>query len=406
MPFKSKAQQRYMFATMSETAKEWAHETPDIKGLPEKITTSDPAQTKRESQKRQKRQTQEKAASALSGLLEKMTFAPDEKAPVELPASMVAVLKNVEKQASIGGVLPSESSQNTGNAPQGRERLHGTRSILGGVILTPMAEKRARHGAQVLADTRLRAAYVREAGLRSAVLRFTSNPNNLGATQTGEKIAVALPSQVPTTTPLTQAQQAMTQFLPSKPALAGGGVPANGLDAPAAQAQQAPAPQPGLATAVPGMEGTAAANPIDMHGPLDPRGLAVDGNHAAGVTKGFKIAGWLREKRAKVYPLRAVTDDPEWQAERRASCQGCESVHSQGGGVCESCGARWRRTTVKHSCESSDSGGFGLSELSGAVQPQKQASQSSQSSQGSHTPESELWRASQLSQRIAQRTAQ
>jgi hypothetical protein len=36
MPFKSKAQQKYMFATMPKTAKKWAHETKDIKSLPEK----------------------------------------------------------------------------------------------------------------------------------------------------------------------------------------------------------------------------------------------------------------------------------------------------------------------------------------------------------------------------------
>lgn len=36
VPFQSKAQQRYMFATMPETAKRWAAHTPDIKKLPEK----------------------------------------------------------------------------------------------------------------------------------------------------------------------------------------------------------------------------------------------------------------------------------------------------------------------------------------------------------------------------------
>ena len=35
MPFQSKAQQRYMFANMPATADRWAHETPDIKGLPQ-----------------------------------------------------------------------------------------------------------------------------------------------------------------------------------------------------------------------------------------------------------------------------------------------------------------------------------------------------------------------------------
>ena len=42
MPFKSKAQQRFMFAAESRgdvpkgTAERWAKETPDIKSLPEK----------------------------------------------------------------------------------------------------------------------------------------------------------------------------------------------------------------------------------------------------------------------------------------------------------------------------------------------------------------------------------
>ena len=36
MPFKSKAQQRFMFATMPKTAKKWAKETSNIKALPKK----------------------------------------------------------------------------------------------------------------------------------------------------------------------------------------------------------------------------------------------------------------------------------------------------------------------------------------------------------------------------------
>lgn len=34
MPFKSKAQQRFMFARMPETAKKWAKETGSMKSLP------------------------------------------------------------------------------------------------------------------------------------------------------------------------------------------------------------------------------------------------------------------------------------------------------------------------------------------------------------------------------------
>lgn len=37
MPFKSKAQQGYMFANMPKMAKKWADDTPNIKGLPGKI---------------------------------------------------------------------------------------------------------------------------------------------------------------------------------------------------------------------------------------------------------------------------------------------------------------------------------------------------------------------------------
>ena len=37
MPFKSKSQQRYMFANMPKTAERWAKHTPNIKKLPEKV---------------------------------------------------------------------------------------------------------------------------------------------------------------------------------------------------------------------------------------------------------------------------------------------------------------------------------------------------------------------------------
>lgn len=37
MPFKSKAQQKFMFATHPKIAKRWAKETPNIKALPKKV---------------------------------------------------------------------------------------------------------------------------------------------------------------------------------------------------------------------------------------------------------------------------------------------------------------------------------------------------------------------------------
>jgi hypothetical protein len=41
MPFKSKAQQRFMFATMPKTAEKWAKHTSDIKGLPQHVKKED-----------------------------------------------------------------------------------------------------------------------------------------------------------------------------------------------------------------------------------------------------------------------------------------------------------------------------------------------------------------------------
>lgn len=38
MQFKSKAQQGFMFAKHPKIAKRWASETPDIKGLPKKVS--------------------------------------------------------------------------------------------------------------------------------------------------------------------------------------------------------------------------------------------------------------------------------------------------------------------------------------------------------------------------------
>ncbi len=37
MPFRSRAQQKFMFARMPKVAKRWAKETPNIKNLPQKV---------------------------------------------------------------------------------------------------------------------------------------------------------------------------------------------------------------------------------------------------------------------------------------------------------------------------------------------------------------------------------
>ena len=47
MPFKSKAQQGFMFANMPKTAKKWAKETPNMKSLPMKASKTSKKKAKR-----------------------------------------------------------------------------------------------------------------------------------------------------------------------------------------------------------------------------------------------------------------------------------------------------------------------------------------------------------------------
>lgn len=46
MPFKSKAQEKYLFANQPEIAKRWAKVTPSIKALPEKVKPKSKKKTK------------------------------------------------------------------------------------------------------------------------------------------------------------------------------------------------------------------------------------------------------------------------------------------------------------------------------------------------------------------------
>ena len=61
---------------------------------------------------------------------------------------------------------------------------------------------------------------------------------------------------------------------------------------------------------MPGTPGHAATNVIDQQGGLDPRGLTVDGNNAAGVRKGFKLA------EAPESVSESILDEPGEYAER------------------------------------------------------------------------------------------
>lgn len=81
------------------------------------------------------------------------------------------------------------------------------------------------------------------------------------------------PTGVQNTTQSITAQTAQRR----RPHVMGTGIPQTGL--PPSKVNAAP---------LPGAPGGVASNPIEMHGGLGPAGT-VDGNHAAGVRKGFKI---------------------------------------------------------------------------------------------------------------------
>lgn len=105
--------------------------------------------------------------------------------------------------------------------------------------------------------------------------------------QNQAQMPIQSPVQAPTAAtgaqPIMQAQAQMQGFMQKKPQMAGQiGLPGTGLDGPIDT----------RATPMPGTPGHAATNVIDQRGGLDPRGLTVDGNNAAGEAKaGWKMAG-------------------------------------------------------------------------------------------------------------------
>lgn len=85
------------------------------------------------------------------------------------------------------------------------------------------------------------------------------------------------------------ALQQLQQFSQANPHVAGSGVPQTGLDQPGKDTR---------AAALPGSPGHSAINVIDQRGALDPRGLTVDGNNAAGLKKAQVGSQWANKLEA------------------------------------------------------------------------------------------------------------
>lgn len=111
------------------------------------------------------------------------------------------------------------------------------------------------------------------------------------------QVKLALTSAlVPRPAPLVPLQQPVQQPLMQQPGLPAAGASPIAPTAPTMTGvQQKPIgldrPQDTRAAAIPGTPGHAATNVIDQYGALDPRGLTVDGNNSAAVTKIPKMAG-------------------------------------------------------------------------------------------------------------------
>ena len=161
-----------------------------------------------------------------------------------------------------------------------------------------------------------------------------------GIPQLRQQMAAFMPQppQRPLTTPpAARVQSGTPPAAPGHPTLSGIPQRPIGLDR----------PMDTRAAALPGVPGHAATNVIDQRGGLDPRGLTVDGNNAAGVKKftKFSVLRWLQEKQAadvatasttqkqgKTAMVKVAVAPPEphpenWPDHGPRRCRRCDNVH-------------------------------------------------------------------------------
>lgn len=136
------------------------------------------------------------------------------------------------------------------------------------------------------------------------------------------------PQPSPVAMPPAQPTVGASPIAPGHPTMTGVPQRAIGLDSPVDTS----------ATPLPGAPGHAATNVIDQQGGLDPKGLTVDGNNAAGIKKFGKFLtvqdlDAVSEAKKKGWPQPGLLLEP---GER---CQQCGAIHERGDdGKCNSCG--------------------------------------------------------------------
>lgn len=241
MPAKSQAQLRFMFAAERRgelptgTAKRWADHTPDIKGLPQHVGDRKPTAAKKVAPKR---------PAALSGVLaaEPADLAKTAAQSTQINAPSPSVLADYPDQPPAEAAAMAEITEGGLTQVMDRARLRFMNKLSS---FTPFDLPNGRQ----------------------------LHPCSVPATKAAAVVPPAAPTAAPT---VQQAQQQMNALMP-RPA-----VPVAG-SGPLLTTPQKAAP-------VPGMPGQVSTNVIDMRGGLDATGQIVDGNHGAGIAKGFKMA--------------------------------------------------------------------------------------------------------------------
>ncbi len=281
MPAKSKKQQRFMGMVHAHQKGELPNASPEVKSVATSMNPSDTTDfaTTKHTDLPEKVDSKEKVAGDhLAKFLREVCLNPALPKHDSVPGDLSILSDCMSKQAGIS---------------KRGDKAGGVNMLRNGSQASSDGCPTHHDVSQPIDITRVKAAgLVRE----FFPFKLTSPPS--WKKRHKESMVMGSQGSQSAAVPLASAQATMQQFLPAaqgKPQLAGLGVPQVGLPAGGVKAP-----------AFPGAGNSPASNPIDVNGGLDPTGLTVDGNHARGVPKGFKMAEWLADK-AVARGLREVT---------------------------------------------------------------------------------------------------
>ena len=278
MPYKSQAQVGKFFHMEAAgelpqgTARRWAHHTPDMKHLPKRAPKRTPAEAEKTAgvTRADQLHTYAQNLPPLVARTNKVASNP----PGSFSPNAIAGTSVSPKMAGQNPQLTAKSTSVLDDQPERpAAEAEGLRDFTEADLTQVFDQARLRFQNKLSAFTPFTLPNGRL--LDPCVTLLTKHaalPMSPMAAQ---------PAAAPTT--VQQAHQQMQAVAPvGAPPQAGAGPL---LNTPPTSGQQA--------AAVPGLPGMASTNVIDMRGGLDATGQMVDGNHGAGVAKGFKMAAEL-----------------------------------------------------------------------------------------------------------------